>query len=628
MGCVLAVYPLRPLLVNCSKRAAEARRWPARIGILPASGSNETTAPQPAEGLRGPSYAGRLTPVSAGPRATAPPRPAPDRATSVRAVGTDLAAWPVLALVCVASLLTLTLLGTRLTFFNDDWYFLLQRPGLTADSLLTPHNGHLSVVDVLLYKGLVELFGLNSQLPFRLVLALAVAAVGIMVYLLVSARAGRFLGLVAATLVVFLGPAWEDLLFFASIGLVGSLATGLGALVALERDTPRREAVACALLVCSIGFSDAGLAFVVAATIALALRRRPRQLWVAAVPIAVFAMWWLSYGSDAPSSVSGSNVEHVPRYTIDAVSTGLTSIAGLNHGDAATVLRRGHFLLLVAGLALVVWWLRGGRPRAAVFVFLGGGLAFWGLAGANYIPGREPSASRYQLIDAVLLILIGAELFRPGRLRPRTAAVIGGLALLALASNVDALAAGFRFMREQSAYVRTDLGALELARGRASGDVRLYETVAHNPFLSGVSARRYYAESDAHGSPPFSSPEEIASAPPRQRQAADHILAAAYGMAPRSARAPASRRACRRLAASSAGAGSETGLSARGDWITNLGKDAVALGVRRFAPASTPAYIGFLPSHSTARVAAPHDAVAGNWHLLAKGAEALEVCAR
>src|SRR4029079_6610104 len=54
-----------------------------------------------------------------------------------------------LALTCAASATALVLLGTRLTFFGDDWAFLLQRPGFSADSLLDDHNGHLSVLPVL-----------------------------------------------------------------------------------------------------------------------------------------------------------------------------------------------------------------------------------------------------------------------------------------------------------------------------------------------------------------------------------------------------------------------------------------------------------------------------------------------
>ena len=95
-----------------------------------------------------------------------------------------------LVLLCAASALTLIVLGTRLTFFNDDWYFIFQRPGFSADSIFEPHNGHLSALSVLIYKGLIEVFGLDFQLPFRAVLATSVVSLGVLVYLLVEERAG------------------------------------------------------------------------------------------------------------------------------------------------------------------------------------------------------------------------------------------------------------------------------------------------------------------------------------------------------------------------------------------------------------------------------------------------------
>ena len=241
--------------------------------------------------------------------------------------------WALLGLVCGACMLVLVILGMRLTFFNDDWYFLLQRPGLEGDSIFSPHNGQLVVLVDLSFKGLVALFGF-AQLPFRLVLSAAVAALGIVVYLIVSKRAGRFLGLVATTIVVFLGPAWEDLLFYASIGPIAALVTGLAAVLVLEEDAPRKNAIACLLLVCAVSLSGVGLAFVVAAAIAVVLRRRPGQLWIPAVPAVLYGIWWLTDGTDASSALSLSNLEHLPKYMLDSASIGLASITGLNFGGA------------------------------------------------------------------------------------------------------------------------------------------------------------------------------------------------------------------------------------------------------------------------------------------------------
>ena len=528
-------------------------------------------------------------------------------------------AWLVLAAVATASVATVVVLGASLTFFNDDWQLLLQRPGLSADSVLRPHNGHLTALTVLVYKGLAAVFGLGSQVPFRAVLAVALAAVGVLVYVMVSERCGRLLGLVAASVVLFLGAAWEDLLFVASITQVAPLATGLGALLALERDTPVRNAGACLLLVCSVAIFDLGLAFAVAAGIAVLVRRRPAQLWIAAVPALLFAAWWLSYGVDAESHLSTSNVAHLPRYVLDSVSSGLASLVGLNRGGLTgtyagglpTSYRREHVVLLVAAIGVAVWLLRGGRPSAWLLVYAGAALSFWVLAGANYFPGREPFASRYQLIDAALLILVAAELFRGVRLARWQAMIVVVVGAAAVVLNLVTLHYGFRFMRDHAAYAKADVGALEIARGVVPSGFSLTAPVAHDPYLSGVTAGRYFAETAAHGSPARDSPPQLARAGRLQRAAADHVLVAALGIAPRPVPRPAVAPGCRRVA------DGEVVLPPGGAVVTNLGVRPIALGVRRYASASLST--GIAAPGASVRLAIPGDAATVPWRLAAGG---------
>jgi hypothetical protein len=525
-------------------------------------------------------------------------------------------------------------LGTRLTFFNDDWYFLLQRPGLSAhpgiDSLLEPHNGHLVVVLAAVYKALVALFGLGSQLPFRIVLGATVAAVGVSVYVLVSTRLGRVAGLVAAMVVVFMGPAWEDLLFFSAIAEFGALASGLAALFLLERDTPRHNVVACVLLVGSVLLFSTGIPFLVGAALMIALRRRPSQLWIVAIPAALWGLWWAFYGSHAPSSVSAANLEHLPRYIFDSVSAGLASATGLNRGTVGASYGRAHLLMVILGLAAAVWVTRGGRPSRGVLVFLATALTFWLLTGASYIPGREPYASRYQLFDATLLLLIAAELLRGVRLGRRATAVLIVAGLAVAISNASVLRFGFKFMSDHAGYAKANLGALELARGLAPANLDLLATVARDPYLSGVTAGRYFAETRVHGSPSVYSPAQLATAPSGQRQAADSVLASAYGVAPRKISRPASTAPCPKLRIGAGGEVKELVLPAGGAVLSDLGPPALVIGVRRFSASSRPIYVGFLAGRSSAMLAIPRDRAPRPWYVVAKDplptAAVLAVC--
>jgi uncharacterized membrane protein len=399
------------------------------------------------------------------------------------------AAWAVVLVLCTAGAVVVVVLGMRLSFFNDDWYFLLQRPGIESggglNTLLAPHNGNIVVLLALLYKLLVAVFGLGTQLPFRLVLGITMACLGALVFVLVRERMGLIVAVAATAVVLFLGPAWEVTLFFAAFSHLGPLTLGVAALLALEVDTPKRNAAACILLVCATLLGNTGIAFVIGATIAIALRRRPAELWITATPAALFALWWLFYGHEQPSGVSVHNIVHLPHYVLNSISIGLASITGLNHRAPAVALNRGHILVLVLALALVLWLLRGGRPGSWILVIGGTALAFWALTGTGYMFGREPYASRYQLADAVFLILIGAELLRGVALPCALPVLIAVAALGVVVPNLLALSTGFVFLRREAGYVKADLGALQVAGSRAPARLWLVQPVRGTAFSPG-----------------------------------------------------------------------------------------------------------------------------------------------
>jgi hypothetical protein len=533
----------------------------------------------------------------------------------------------VLGLVLLASVVVVVVLGTRLTFFNDDWYFLLQRPGLEShggvDGLLAPHNSNLVFLTAGLYKLLVAIFGLGSQAPFRAVLAIAVAAVGAFVFLLVSKRAGQLMGLAFASIVVLLGAAWEDLLFFASVDLVGSLATGLAALWLLDREEPRSY-LAGFLLVCSVGFSNVGVPFALGAAALLLLRHRPVDLWVAAVPVAMFALWWALEGNGQPSHLSAHNVEHLPRYLLDSVASGLASLTGLSRGTVPDTYTRGRILFGVVAVVLVVASVKGWRPSASVLVPVIIALSFWCLTGASFIPGREPFASRYQLIDAALLLIVAADLIGPVPLGRIGSAVLLLLTIAIVSSNVaDRLAYGYRFLREQSQFVKADLGALQIGRRFAPPNVWLVAEVAHNPYLSGVTAGRFFAETAAHGQVPIYTPGQIATASVAQRRGADNVLALAERLTPLKARMGlTSTLGCGRLRTGPSGLSSELPLHS-GAWLLyEAGGSGLGIGVRRFAPPVSPAYIGLIAPRLTERMVVPPDGLHVEWKVSIKSATA------
>jgi hypothetical protein len=542
----------------------------------------------------------------------------------LRAGGEALPALPILVLLCLASATTLVILGSKLTFFGDDWAILLQRPGLSGDSIFIPHNEHLTALPILIYKALVELAGLDSQIPFRLALVTVLVCLAVLVFVFVRERAGNLLALLAAAVLLFLGPASEDLLWSFQIGLIGSLTAGVGVLLALQVESRVRDTIACLLLIASISFSNLGVPFVLAATAAIILGRRPTRLWVPGVPALLFAIWWLVYGSDAESSLTFTNVSHTPAYVIDSMAAGLAALTGLNATDSYAW---GRPLLALSLIGVAVWLWRGGRPRPFLVVVGVAAFSAWVLAGANFKPGREPFASRYQLVWATLLILLAAELFRPVRLRPATLGAISALTLVCIGANLGTLWSGYQLMRDRSALTEADLGALEIGRGHIPPEFGLGEDITRTPYLVNVSAGAYYRERDAHGSP-AATPGEIASAGPGVQQSVDNVLAAGYRLALDPVPTPATARGsgCRRLRPAFDASSTEIELAPGVTRITNLGAAPADVAVRRFAPIGMAVGLGTLRPRGSARIDLPADRLSIPWHLVAKGGSPLEAC--
>ena len=208
-----------------------------------------------------------------------------------------------LAAAMAVSAVVLLVLETHITFFLDDWAVLLHRRGLSADVILDPNNQHPAMVPVLIYKALLATFGMDSARPFQVIEVLSFLLADALLFIWIRRRVGAWLALAAVVPVLFLGSAYEDLLWQFQVGYFGSMACGLGMLLALDRDDPIGDRWACALLAASMTFSSVGLAFLVPAAVYVAWdERRRRRAYVVLIPAALYALWWLGWGHTAQST--------------------------------------------------------------------------------------------------------------------------------------------------------------------------------------------------------------------------------------------------------------------------------------------------------------------------------------
>ena len=337
----------------------------------------------------------------------------------------------IVATAAVVGGLAILWLSRDFNFYFDEWSFIFSAPDWQFISYLQPHNEHPSMLPRLIYAALLNTVGLRSYVPYMAVLLVLHGINVCLLFELVRRRAGDLVGLVAAAALLCLGAGWENILWAFQISFVGSVACGLGMLLALES---RRTLPAVLLLLASLMFSGIGLVFLVAAGARLLFEpgRRPEVVWL--VPIALaFVAWYLAFGHtgtppNPPAALA--NLSVLPLY----VAWGLASSAAALIGQGGAIF--GALVLVMAVAAIAVGWTR--RPpdvfALSIAVAL---LAFYVLTGVNraQLGYQQSGAGRYVYEGAILWLLLLADPARDLRWRGTARPVMVAIAFLACFSS-------------------------------------------------------------------------------------------------------------------------------------------------------------------------------------------------
>jgi hypothetical protein len=419
---------------------------------------------------------------------------------------------------------------SHLTFLIDDWELLLSRRGFNAHVLFNPHANHLMVGPVLVYKAIQATIGMDSIVPYAVAAIVCFLASVLLLFIYLSRRVGNWIALAAVLPILFMGTAYEDLLTAFQINYFGSVAFGIGALLAIERRDRRGDVIACVLLLASLAFAEIALAFAAGVLVAIVIQRGPlRRCWVIAIPAVLYAVWYAVYET-GPSFLSLQNVALSPAYVVDGFASSLGSLLGFGtptYFGGEGGLPWGRPLLVAAIVAGTFWLLRPRAPsRVAVVIPLAVGLVFWLLTAANYQAGRAPTTSRYQYVGAVFVLLIAGELAAGWRPRWRAVLVALAVSIAAAAGNFVTLHDGYRGLTRFSVTVRGGLGGLQIAADRVKPDFVLTPQNSNFNYLTLVRAGPYLSATRKFGSPAYSE-SELAGAPEPAREAADKVLAAA-----------------------------------------------------------------------------------------------------
>jgi hypothetical protein len=508
----------------------------------------------------------------------------------------------------------------RLTFWRDEWDFLLHRRGWSLDTFLEPFVEQLLAIPILIYRVLVGAFGMDSPLPFQIVAVLLFLASIAMLFVYVRRRVGEWLALAAILPILFLGPSWDDLLFPFQMALFACIACGIGALLALERRERLWDLAAMVLLLLALFSFALGIAFVAAATAAIAFDRdRWRRAFTVAVPTAIWLVWYAGWGHEAQTFISLSNFAKSPNYMLDGLATSLATWVGLGTGVYDQSPLDWGRPLLVLLLALVVWRLyvlRRPSPRlVATSVLL---LGFWFLTALNTNPLAPATAGRYQYLGIVLMALVLAELAAGLRVR-RYATValvlVGAAAAMVNGVRLRDAANGLANIAQQQ---RGGLSALELARGQVSPDFELTEQNSGVDYLGLLDAGPYFSAIDDYGSPAYT-PTELSSAPESARSAADRVSAAALGVGlqPDGQLQPGT---CVTLQP-----GAMVDVPPEG-MVLRARSPGSAVSLRRYASESFPVSLGPLPAGTAELIRIPADRSARPWSAQLSGGGRVTAC--
>jgi hypothetical protein len=353
--------------------------------------------------------------------------------------------WLGLHLITLAfSLVVLLIVNRHQWFIGDDWTFIAQR---RAGDVLTPHNGHWVALPLLVFRALVDLFGIGSYTPFVVTLGLAhVVATHLLWRVMCRSGVSNPVATSLAGIFGVLGAGHENLLWAFQITFIGAFGFGLGFLLLTDHpgSLNRRDFFGWAAGLASLMCSGVALTMCGVVTLHILIRRGWRvAAGVVGPPALVYSLWvggWGWKGSASDVELSLTTVLRFPHYLWTGLSTALEMTSGVNGGGAS----------LAVGLLIWVLWVPtrfeifSGKSRIALPLSCAAGVVLLLVSTATVRLGSlgqdQSQASRYIYVSAGLLLpLIGHLLsgIEPDRIGGRV--VLPVLGVFVLLHNLDLL---------------------------------------------------------------------------------------------------------------------------------------------------------------------------------------------
>lgn len=205
-----------------------------------------------------------------------------------------------LAATMLVAAVTYLQLARGLWFYADDWVFLVDRtpPAGLIRSLLAPHNEHLSLLPVAVFRLTFAVVGLKSYVAYAAWgIAAHVATSAVLYGILRKARFEPLISFGCAVILLFVGGGGENTLWDFQIGFLGSALFGMLTLsFTIDYASGARPVWhAWVSAVMALAASGMGLPLLVVSGLYLLWRGGLRRaITLASVPAVLYGTWFLA----------------------------------------------------------------------------------------------------------------------------------------------------------------------------------------------------------------------------------------------------------------------------------------------------------------------------------------------
>jgi hypothetical protein len=365
-------------------------------------------------------------------------------------VATDAgAAWAWRA-ACVLAVPFFYVVGRDQWFNRDDWAFVVTREQLRGTAgwdgwLFDAQDGHWLTVPIVLFKLMLELFGLGSYWPF-LLLALASHAGAVVLSRVVCRRVGvsAWTTTLLTVMLLFFGAGWHNITFAIQVCYNLSVVCFLGQLLLADHDGPidRRDVAGALLGLVGVMTSGFGPIFMAGLAVLFALRRRWVALALGVGPHVLLYLWWtFTWADRGVAEELPADRPQVPAFVVRGISATFEAMVAFPALAGVAVL--ATVAAMFGGLRWEVRRVTLALAATVIVMFAGIG---WERVGFGV---ATAGSSRYVHVAALVIApAFGLAVDRARRFGPESLVAVRVVLLAALIVNVGSLrSAGATFGR-------------------------------------------------------------------------------------------------------------------------------------------------------------------------------------